>query len=197
MKILLAVFISFFSLNASAQWYTRLSFWKKPERFPQIILTVNKTETKLLSNASFNNFNTALCRSKYSIDAEEAYHMKNLRRSMRYGQDSMRVQFDHLASFYFLQNRFSEAKWYMLQSNAISRHHKNYSQIVGSLLALADIKSSLGDFKQADADLSEAKTIASSHSLMPALQKIEEHSKQNQLNKEIGFKAENRYSDLL
>jgi hypothetical protein len=64
-------------------------------------------------------------------------------------------------------------------------------------MILADVKSVLGDFTQADADLSEAKTIASSHSLTPDLLLIEQHIKQIHLNKETGLKVENRYSDIL
>lgn len=198
MKILLAVLISLFSLDASAQWYRELPFWKKPQRLPQIVRSPAKPiETQPLSGAGFSKFETNLGRSSYSVHAEELSIMKNLQHSKRYGSDSVRVQFDNLANFYLKQNRFSEAKWYLLQSNSISRQHKDYEQIVGSLMVLADIKSNLGDFKQADADLAEAKNIAASHSLTPDLPLIEQHIRQIQLNKAVGLKAENRYSDLL
>jgi hypothetical protein len=195
MKIILAVFISVFSMNASAQF-----LWhKKHERLAQLTRPESpaKTNFSKLSGVSINSFNTNLGRSRYSIDAEEAAIMRDLRRSLRYGQAALRIQFDNLANFYFRQNRFSEAKWYVLRSNAISRQQKNYPQIIGSLMVLADVKSVLGDFAQADADLSEAKTIASSHSLTPDLLLIEQHLKQIHLNKETGLKVENRYSDIL
>ncbi|MGI4021663.1 MAG: hypothetical protein ACRYFA_09175 [Janthinobacterium lividum] len=195
MKVILAVFISIFSLNASAQF-----LWhKKYTRSPQLTLLKSPAKSNFteLSSASFNSFNTNLGPSRYRIDAEEASIMRDLRRSKRYGQAALRIQFDNLANFYFRQNRFSEAKWYLLRSNAISRQQKNYTQIVGSLMVLADVKSILGDFVQADADLSEAKIIASSHSLLPDLLLIEQHSKQIHSNKETGVKVENRYSDIL
>jgi hypothetical protein len=195
MKIILAVFISVFSMNASAQF-----LWhKKRERLPQLTEPESpaKTDFSKLNSASFNSFNTNLGLSRYRIDAEEAAIMRDLRHSKRYGQVALRIQFDNLANFYFRQNRFSEAKWYVLRSNAISRQQKNYAQIIGSLMVLADVKSVLGDFTQADADLSEAKTIASSHSLTPDLLLIEQHIKQIHLNKETGLKVENRYSDIL
>ncbi|MVN21363.1 hypothetical protein [Mucilaginibacter arboris] len=200
MKLFLAVFISLFSLKVSAQWPANLPWHKNHERLPQLIKPLLPVETvpeTFSSNASFNGFNTQLARSRYRINAEEAFIMKNLRRSMRYGSDSMRVQFNKLANFYFSQNRFSEAKWYVLRSNAIARQQKNYEGIIGSLLVLADVKSNLGDFKQANADLFEAKTIAASHSMAPDLLLIEQHSKQIRINKEVGIKAENHYSDLL
>lgn len=200
MKILIAVLISLFSLKASAQWLAKLP-WHKNERLQQLVKLKSPAKPMfsfpLSYNASFSAFNTDLGRSSYSINAEEASIMKSLRHSMRYGGDSMRVQFNKLAHFYFSQNRFSEAKWYVLRSNAIAREQKNYGGIIGSLLVLADVKSNLGDFKQADADLSEAKNIAASHSMAPDLLLIEQHSKQIKLNKEVGLKQQNHYSDLL
>ncbi len=195
MKIILAVFISAFSLNASAQ----ILWHKKYQRLPQLILLKPqvRSNSPALSGASFNSFNTNLGISRYRVDAEEAAIMRDLRRSKRYGQAALRIQFDNLANFYFRQNRFSEAKWYVLRSNAISRQQKNYAQIIGSLMVLADVKSVLGDFTQADADLSEAKIIASSHSLLPDLLLIEQHSRQIHYNKETGIKVANRYADIL
>ena len=198
MKILYTLFIGLFSLQASAQFYVKIPWQKKHERFPALGLLQEKTPPPaLIYNTSFSTFKTDLGRSRYSIDAEEAMCMRNLRHSMRYGQAAMRIQFDSLASFYFRQNRFSEAKWYLLRSNAISRQQKNYEGIIGSLVVLADVKSNLGDFKQADEDLLEAKNIASLHSLTPNLLLIEQHTKQIKLNKDGGVKVENHYAELL
>ena len=198
MKILYTLFIGLFSLQASAQLYVKMPWQKKHERFPALALVHEKTPTPaLICNTSFTTFKTDLGRSRYSIDAEEAMCMRNLRHSMRYGQAAMRIQFDSLASFYFRQNRFSEAKWYVLRSNAISRQQKNYEGIIGSLVVLADVKSNLGDFKQADEDLLEAKNIAALHSLTPNLLLIEQHTKQIKLNKDGGIKVENHYAELL
>lgn len=200
MKILLAVFIGLFSLQASAQWYPKMPWQKTLERSPQLnqpFFTNQITPETTSTSTSFINFKTDLGRSRYSINAEEAFIMKNLRHSARYGPAAMRIQFDNLVNFYFSQKRFSEAKWYVLRSNAISRQEKNYTNVVGSLVVLADVKSSLGDFIQANADLSEAKVIASSHSMTLDLLLIEQHSKQIRLNKETGLKPENHYSDIL
>lgn len=200
MKILYTVFITLFSLNASAQFYTKLFFLKKD--VPSAPLTAYSVPFKsdsaaLIYNTSFDHFNTDLGRSRYSIYAEETFIMKKLKYSSRYGQVAMRIEFDHLANFYFNQNRFSEAKWYLLRSNAISRQQKNYAQIIGSLLVLAEIKSDLGDYKQADEDLSEARSIAVLHNLLPDLQMVEQYINQIRLQKETGLKFQNHYSDLL
>lgn len=199
MKIFFTLFIGLFSLQASAQWYAKLPWQKKNERFPALTLTAPTNQfasQPLVYDGAFNSFHTNLGRSRYSINAEEASVMQNLIYSMRFGQSAMRIRFDSLANFYFRQNRFSEAKWYLLRSNAISRQQKDYEEIIGSLVALADVKSSLGDFKQADEDLAEATTIASEHNLTPNLLLIEQHSKQIHLNKDVGLKPENHYAEL-
>ncbi len=200
MKILYTVFITLFSLNASAQFYTKLfSLKKHAPSAPLIAYSVpfKSDSAALIYNTSFNHFNSNLGRSRYSIYAEEAFIMKKLKHSSRFGQAAMRIEFDYLAAFYLNQNRFSEAKWYLLRSNAISRQQKNYAQIINSLLVLAEVKSDLGDYKQADEDLLEAKSIAVSHNLLLDLQLVEQHINQIRLQKETGLKFQNHYSDLL
>lgn len=199
MKILFAVFTTLFSLNASAQFYNKLFFKKHPSSpLPTAYSVPFQTDsTTLIYNSSFRDFNTVLGRSRYNIYAEEVFIMRKLKHSSRYGQAAMRIEFDHLANFYLSQNRFSEAKWYLLRSNAISRQQKNYAQIIGSLLVLAEIKSDLGDYKQANEDLFEARSIAVSHQLLPDLQLVEQYTQQIRLHKETGLKVQNHYSDLL
>ena len=150
----------------------------------------------LIPNTSFTTFNHDLGRSRYSINAEEAFIMRKLKHSARFGQMAMRIEFDHLADFYLSHNRFSEAKWYLLRSNAISRNQKSYEHVIGSLLVLAEIKADLGDYKQAGEDLAEAKSIAVIHSLTPDLLLIEQYVNQIKLHQKTGLKIQNQYSDL-
>ncbi|RYE30085.1 MAG: hypothetical protein EOP42_12925 [Sphingobacteriaceae bacterium] len=198
MKILCTVFITLFSLNASAQFFTKIFPHKRKIIYLNAYSIHLKPDPKSLNyNTSFTAFNHDLGRSKYSIQAEEAFIMQKLKHSARYGQLAMRIEFDNLANFYLSHNRFSEAKWYLLRSNAISRNQKNYGQIIGSLLVLAEIKADLGDYKQADEDLAEAKAIAVLHTLMPDLQVIEQHANQIKQHKETGLKIQNQYADYL
>lgn len=197
MKILCTVFITLFSLNASAQFFTKIFPPKrKPIHLNGYSIRLKPDSAALIYNASFTVFNLDLGRSKYSINAEEACIMQKLKHSARYGQLAMRIEFDNLANFYLSHNRFSEAKWYLLRSNAISRNQKNYGQIISSLLVLAEIKADLGDYKQADEDLAEAKAIAVLHTLTPDLLLIEQSANQIKLHKETGLKIQNQYSDL-
>ena len=197
MKTLLVLLLSFLAVDASAQWYAKLPFVKKHERYAALNPAKMAPYQTVQSGASFNNFKTTLGRSSYSINTEEHFIMGNLRHSKHYGYDSVVLQYNNLAAFYANQNRFSEAKWYMLQSKYIAGNHRDYPALVYCLIVLADIKSSLGDFKQADDDLLEAKNIAATHSLTPNLMLIEAHIKQIHVAKESGLKTENRYSDLL
>lgn len=200
MKIVYTVFITLFSLNASAQFYTKIFLPKRlknPVTLSAYSLPFKADSAVLIYDASFNTFKSDLGRSRYSIHAEEAYMMRQLRHSARFGQVAMRIAFDNLTSFYLRQNRFSEAKWYLLRSNAISRKQNSYEHIIGSLLILAEIKSDLGDYKQANEDLSEAKAIAVLHNLAPDLLLIEQYANQIRLHKAAGLKLQNRYSDLL
>ncbi|MGI4749134.1 MAG: hypothetical protein ACRYFB_00750 [Janthinobacterium lividum] len=200
MKLLYTVFITLFSLNVSAQFYTKIfspKRLKNPVLLSAYAVPFKPDSAALIYNTSFTTFNHDLGRSGYSIHAEEAFIMRQLKHAARYGQAAMRIEFDSLASFYLSQNRFSEAKWYLLRSNAISRKQNNYEHIIGSLLVLAEIKSDLGDYKQANEDLSEAKAIAVLHNLTPDLLLIEQYANQIRLHKATGIKLQNRYSDLL
>lgn len=68
----------------------------------------------------------------------------------------MRSAFDDLARVYISQKKYSEAKWFTLQSNKISRQVKDIPNIVNSLVKLSAIKMELEEYKMAMRDLNEA-----------------------------------------
>ena len=68
----------------------------------------------------------------------------------------IRSSFDDLARVYISQKKYSEAKWFTLQSNKISRQIKDVPNIVSSLVKLAAIKMELSEYKMAARDLDEA-----------------------------------------
>ena len=68
----------------------------------------------------------------------------------------IRSSFDDLARVYVAQRKFSEAKWFTLQSNKISRQVKDVPNIIGSLVKLSAIKMELKENKMAMRDLNEA-----------------------------------------
>jgi hypothetical protein len=68
--------------------------------------------------------------------------------------------FSDLAALYVKLHRWSEAKWYYLQSSTISRQQNDDKHTMSNLLGLADIKINTGDIPSARADLREARDIS-------------------------------------
>ena len=73
----------------------------------------------------------------------------------------LRNSFDVLAKVYHTQHKYIQAKWFIIQSNSISRAINDNLNIIASLLELASIKADIKDYKLAARDLSEALAISS------------------------------------
>jgi hypothetical protein len=86
-----------------------------------------------------------------------SYIMKALHRYSMYNDTTgLRTCFDNLATVYFAQKKYTQAKWFILQSNSISRIKKDTSNIITSLITLSSIKSDIKDYSLAMRDLNEA-----------------------------------------
>lgn len=68
--------------------------------------------------------------------------------------------YDQLAEIYQQQKRFSEAKWFNIQSNMLARKISNPSGIVHSLINLAHVKMAIGDYQLALRDIREAEQLS-------------------------------------
>ena len=68
----------------------------------------------------------------------------------------LRTCFDYLARVYMAQKKYSQAKWFILQSNTLSRAKKDVVNIIASLVTLSTIKSEQNDYTLAMRDLNEA-----------------------------------------
>lgn len=68
----------------------------------------------------------------------------------------MRGSFDDLVKVYKDQRKYSQAKWFILQSNTISRQLNDVPNIILSLNTLAGIKMQIRDYDLAKGDLNEA-----------------------------------------
>lgn len=68
----------------------------------------------------------------------------------------LRVSFDNLARVYYSQKKYSQAKWFILQSNTLSRAKNDVPNIIASLVKLAAVKSDIKDYTLAMRDLNEA-----------------------------------------
>ena len=73
----------------------------------------------------------------------------------------LRNSFDVLARVYHTQHKYIQAKWFIIQSNSISRVINDNPNIIASLLEMASIKADIKDYKLAARDLNEALAISS------------------------------------
>lgn len=83
----------------------------------------------------------------------------------------IRSSFDDLARVYIAQKKYSQAKWFTLQSNKISRQVKDIPNIISSLVKLSAIKMELSEYKMAMRDLNEALRWSTANN-MPALEAV-------------------------
>ena len=77
----------------------------------------------------------------------------------------LRISFDGLAKVYFSQKKYSQAKWFILQSNSLSRAKNDVPNIISSLLTLSSIKSAINDYGLAMGDLNEALKLSEANHL--------------------------------
>src|SRR6185312_1818235 len=73
----------------------------------------------------------------------------------------LRICFDHLATVYHAQKKYAQAKWFILQSNTLSRTKNDVPNIIASLIELAGIKKDIKDYSLAMRDLNEALSLSS------------------------------------
>jgi tetratricopeptide (TPR) repeat protein len=68
--------------------------------------------------------------------------------------------FNSLAKVYRSQKKYPQAKWFILQSNSLSRAKNDVPNIMASLIILANIKMEIKDYSLAMRDLNEALTLS-------------------------------------
>ncbi|GAC1306804.1 MAG: hypothetical protein NVSMB24_17650 [Mucilaginibacter sp.] len=199
MKFILLVLCCTLSLSASAQWYRLDLKTKKHERSPLLAQLTNHSIYRI-PVATFSKPKIQMLhfdRSDYSLEAAEAVIMKTAQHNMRFRvYNDASYNFSELAALYVQQNRFSEAKWFLLQSNIISRNENDDKHTISNLIELATIKAQLGDYTQAQEDLTEAHAMAMSRGFRDDLLQIEkkiQFIKQNKAS--LAPKPELRYAE--
>lgn len=182
MKFFLSVLLAVVCTSASAQWYRvdRL-FRKKREPLPVLTAAANYSFfTAPVKNAVAPKIQAVKpFVSDYCLETREAVVMKAAEHDMRFRiYNDASYNFSELAKLYILQNRFSEAKWYLLQSNTISREENDDKHTIANLIDLAKVKACTGDYLLAQQDLTEAHDIAAAHGfndlLGPINQKLQD-----------------------
>jgi tetratricopeptide (TPR) repeat protein len=86
----------------------------------------------------------------------------------------LRTCFDNLTKVYHSQKKYSQAKWFILQSNSLSRTMNDVPNIITSLNTLAGIKMDIKDYSLAMRDLKEALQLSSSKHYAMAEASIQE-----------------------
>jgi len=197
---LVIVLFTAISFSASAQWW-KVSL-KKHERFPQLAqLKDNSVKhlpavTAKLHTAKIAAYN--LDQSDYSLEVAEALMIRTAQHNMRFRVYAVAsYNFSDLARLYIKQNRFSEAKWYLLQSNSISRQQNDDKHTIANLMDLALIKADMGDVVLAQQDLTEARQLASAKGWIANVSDIDKEVKYIQQNRTTASKAELRYADAV
>jgi tetratricopeptide (TPR) repeat protein len=82
--------------------------------------------------------------------------------------------FDGLAKVYRSQKKYPQAKWFILQSNTISRGIKDIPNIMSSLMVLANIKMEIKDYTLAMRDLDEALKLSKNNHYPKVESKVQE-----------------------
>jgi hypothetical protein len=201
MKFVLLVILGTIGFSASAQWYRiDLKFKKKREPFALIEQASDHSiarlpVAKLTKAPKIHIIN--LDRSEYSLEAAENIVMRTAQHNMRFRiYNDASYNFSELARLYIQQNRLSEAKWYLLQSNIISRGENDDKHTVSNLMDLAMIKANIGDYNQAQQDLTEAHDIASIKGFKDELREIEKKMLYIKQNKLSTPKTDLRYAEF-
>ena len=196
MRFILLLAFCTLSITASAQ------FWQKKNktRYPQLN-EANYTSATTISAATKiyapNVVASTLNSRVYSLDIAEAILLKEAKHHMRYRQYSIAsTDFNTLAKLYTVAKRFSEAKCFLLQSNAISRRENNDKLTITNLLDLATIKAAMGELALARTDLKEAHDLANLKGLSTNLAEIDKITREIELkNGSASFaKAEVKYA---
>jgi hypothetical protein len=196
MKLILLIFCCALGLSASAQWY-HIDL-KKHIRYPLLEQAANHSSVKIASVAMSKPAIHAaeLNRSEYSFEAAEDLVMKTAQHNMRYRvYNDASYNFSALARLYIQQNRYSEAKWYLLQSNAISREQNDDKHTIANLIDLAMIKASIGDYALALQDITEAHDIASAKGLKDDMAVVDKEMLFIKQNKSTAPKTDLRYAE--
>jgi hypothetical protein len=197
MKYLMAIaLLALFSMPASAQWY-RISL-KKHERLPLITapkfgLSKRYTATDF-SKRKIQAFYVGM--GDFEIEAQEDMIMKSAQHNMRFHVYNVAsYDFSALAKLYIMQKRLSEAKWYLLQSNSISREENDDRHTIANLMDLAMIKADMGDISLSQQDLAEARQMAVSHGWLPLAKDVDKEANFIKLNRSTVPQPGIRYAD--
>lgn len=188
MKVLLLALLCTISFSASAQWW-RLG---KNKRYPLIAQAQTPAYRLTASKLNVPKLNRCVIgQTFYSLVLNERLVMKTAQHQMRFREyEDASYSFNELAKIYVQLNQLSEAKWFFLQSNNLSRQQNNDRLTIANLIELSNVKRAIGDFSLAQQDLEEARDMAKNHNWQDDMQTVKMHLSNLQLTKLAALKPE-------
>lgn len=199
MRFRLIILFLAISFSASAQWlHINLHFKKHPVLTPiKLVSNHSLSWIKVDTQPSFVDVKPyTLGETQFNLEAQERQVMKQAKHNMSwriYNQAS--YNFSDLAQLYMRLHRYSEAKWYLLQSNNISRGENDDRHTITNLISLAIVKADIGDNASAHSDLEEAHTLAHNRNITDLVTLVEKEMQLLDENKLGIANAEIKYAE--
>ena len=149
----------------------------------QLALAVAKSREIVQLSAGIDNFTIAgnayleiaeidFLQNRYN-DAEDILLKKALPMCRRVGNKVGRMKcFQSLASLYFVQKRYTEAKWFNIQANIMADKLDDRHARIENLIKLAEVKFAVGETDMAITDFRQAEALALEHQNLVSLVKI-------------------------
>ena len=197
-KPFLLLLVSFFiCFSASAQ------FWKKAPK-PVRLPVLQQSPTNIINFEALNKVtltqlsaNVDFPRTSYSDDLQEAAIMKELYHTLRFRMYPEAIDgFKRLIALYISENRYSEAKWYLLQCNYFGHKSNNTTEVVTSLVSLGMLKADIGEYDQAKEDLLQAQDICKTQGMAIQATEIDKKLKIVEVKRFANVKNEVRYAEI-
>jgi hypothetical protein len=185
MKYILLMLLTIVCFSVSAQWNPFRKKFVRPEAEQLTCYTAGIAPDKV---SHPNILPVVFEPDDYSLEAAEAAMMKNAQHNMRFRvYHEASYNFTDLARLYAQQGRYSEAIWFLLQSNSLSRQENDDKHTIENLIDIATIKAKLGEIALAQQDLAEAHDLAYAKGLTGYLETIDlasQYITQNRLPKQ-------------
>jgi hypothetical protein len=178
MKFVLVLVCSILSFSASAQWlHLHISFKKKHAVLPLLSnvkgCPPDHIDAKLITASTFDLQPHQYEQTRFSLEAQTIQMIKMAKHNMSWRIYNLAsYNFSDLAELYIKLHRLSEAKWYLLQSNNISREENDDKHTIANLIDLALVKNRIGDNVSARADLVEAQALATNRGMKEKVDEI-------------------------
>ena len=177
MRLKLVILFCAISFSASAQFWQKIGFKKKHDILPELQLSKNNSISRIPNKLKLNGLQVqplVLEQCEFSLEVAEVTVMEMAKHNMRFRiYNDASYNFSDLAQIYIKLHRLSEAKWYLLQSNNISRQENDDKHTISNLINLAAVKVDIGDIPSAKADLLEARDMARAKAMQPETAEIE------------------------